>query len=197
MARPKRTAETIALDRVDIARRYLKGEPQAVIAQSMGLTQQQISYDLKAVRRAWLASAVRNFDAMRAEELAKIDHLERTYWLGWERSLEQSESKTVQGATDERGQMGRAGQRVTINTAKSPGDPRMLEGVRWCIDRRIHLFGLDEALKMEVSWRKELENAEVDAGAIFEQLVNNYAAALQSGDDADAGGGAGAGEAAG
>ena len=91
MAAPTRTTEQILADRQTIAERYLRGDYQEAIARDLGISQQQVSYDLKAIRAAWLASAVRDFDAAKAQELAKIDAVEREYWLGWERSQKPKE----------------------------------------------------------------------------------------------------------
>jgi transcriptional regulator with XRE-family HTH domain len=87
---PRHDTEVLSR-RAEVARRYLQGEMQEQIAQSFGVTQGQISQDLKAIRAAWLASAVRDFDALKAQELAKIDAVEREYWLAWERSKKDKE----------------------------------------------------------------------------------------------------------
>lgn len=93
--RKGRTADEIARDRARVAEMYLAGRYQSEIAQELGLSQQQISYDLQAVRREWQASAVRNFDEAKAQELAKIDHLERTYWQAWQQSIGTTQIKTI------------------------------------------------------------------------------------------------------
>jgi hypothetical protein len=42
--------------------------------------------DLKAITEQWKQSAVRDFDALRAEQLAKLCNLERELWEAWQRS---------------------------------------------------------------------------------------------------------------
>ena len=97
MAAPTRTPDQILAHREQIAARYLRGEYQVEIAAALGISQQQLSYDLKAIRAAWLASAVRDFDALKAQELAKIDAVEREYWLAWERSKKDKEISVQEG----------------------------------------------------------------------------------------------------
>jgi len=92
----QRSREQIAKDRAEIANLYLQGWPQWKIGDRLNFTQSQISRDLTFIRQAWLASAVVDFDAMRAKELAKIDHLEETYWEAWERSVGKSTQTTQQ-----------------------------------------------------------------------------------------------------
>jgi hypothetical protein len=153
MAAPKRSQVQIERDRAEIARLYLQGVTQATIGERLDMTQQMVSYDLKAIRVRWRESALINFDEAKAAELAKIDNLEVTYWEAWERSLTEFKSKTIRakGADIKKA---RANAEQTIKTEDRNGDPRYLEGVRWCIDRRIKLFGLDEPIKID--WREWL-----------------------------------------
>ncbi|MEM7345877.1 MAG: hypothetical protein AAF485_16675, partial [Chloroflexota bacterium] len=101
--KPKRTPDQRTRDRAEIAKLYLQGWYQSDIAEYINddperdytLTQQTISNDIEAIRKGWLNSSIRNFDQARAEELAKIDHLERIYWEAWTQSLEQFNGKKV------------------------------------------------------------------------------------------------------
>jgi len=154
MAANKRTKVQIECDRREIARLYLRGLTQAEIARRLSedesrpytLTQQQICYDLGVIREGWRKSALFDFNAAKGQELAQIDVLEFEYWQAWERSLQ--ERKTVERkevATTEggEGKGGGARQEMSLYKQEMLGDPRFLSGVRWCIDRRIKLLGLD------------------------------------------------------
>ena len=102
MSTPKRTKTERMRDRRIVAALYLRGMYQADIAARLNaregitysLTQPTISRDLTAIRRAWLASSVRDFEQQRAIELAKIDNLEIVYWEAWQRSCD---AKTLHG----------------------------------------------------------------------------------------------------
>lgn len=135
MATNKRTKVQIEADRKETASLYLKGETQAAIGVRLGLSQQQIHYDLKRIRAAWLESALQDFDSKRAKELARLDHLETVAWTSFDKSSEDG-----------------------------PGDKRFLDVVHKCIERRCKLFGLDAPDKIRVGWESSLpEGYEPDA----------------------------------
>lgn len=157
MAANKRTADQIRRDRVEIASMYLQGRPQHEIAASLNgragigysLSRQMISYDLGQIRAVWLKATIENYDARVGRELAKIDHLERTYWAGWERSLEKHTTETSYAKVGESGQP--AMDRKVFRTDPGLGDPRYLRGIEWCIERRCKLLGLDKPAQLDVT----------------------------------------------
>jgi len=116
---PKRTRDQRERDLATVAKLYCEGWLQVDIGVKLGVSQSQISYDLRIIRGRWQRSAIRDFDAHRAEELAKIDNLEVEYWKSWESV----------GSTD----------RIA---------PQYLAGVMTCIDRRCKLLGIDAPLKV-------------------------------------------------
>jgi hypothetical protein len=61
----------------------LKGCPQALIAREFGVSQPLITADLKAIRKEWMKSGIRNFDEALNKELKKLDILEREAWAAW------------------------------------------------------------------------------------------------------------------
>lgn len=154
-------------DRLRISDLYLQGWIQADIAEVVGVSQATISRDLKTLHDEWQQRALANFDEVKAEQLAKVDRLEREYWRAWERSCEDAETetqKTVEYGQGERveSQMQRKGQ---------AGDPRFLVGVQWCIERRAKLLGLDEALKVAVQdWRTEIITLLRDGGVTVDDV---------------------------
>jgi hypothetical protein len=128
---------TTAQRRETIASLYLRGQYQSAIARQVGVTQQQVSYDLKVLRTQWRASALRDFDAAKALELQRIDEAERAYWVGWERSCQQREvtlTKRVTGTTPR--------DEASIRRETPVGDPRFLDGVMRCIAQRCDILGL-------------------------------------------------------
>jgi hypothetical protein len=154
MAENKRTKVQRENDLVKISQLYLAGSTQAEIAAQLGVTQPQISYDLKELRKGWLESSLVNLDEAKAQELAKIDRLEREYWSVWERSQKDKKTETT----------GEAG--TTVRTEEQSGDPRFLEGVRWCIHKRCEIFGIDAPRKIGIDgklevnlYQERLENA--------------------------------------
>ena len=113
MAAPKRTAHQIAKDRKTVSRLYLEGLTQYEIAERMGVSQPQISYDLAAVRRSWVEATLLDLDEHKAIELERINAVMREFWKAWERSK-----------------------------AAGVGNPRLLLGILECGRQRCKLLGL-------------------------------------------------------
>ena len=151
---PRQDTEVLSR-RTEVARRYLQGEMQEQIAQSFGVSQAQISKDLTVIRAAWLAAAVRDFDAARAQELAKIDAVEREYWEAWERSKKDKETTLhdVDGAKQIK--------KATIRREGQSGNAAYLAGILTCIERRCSILGLDAPKRFVIKW-DELSDEQID-----------------------------------
>ena len=164
MSAKKRTPIQIEDDRREIASLYLQGKTQQAIAERLCMTRQMVGYDLKAIQRRWREDTSRNLDEDKARELAKLDELERTYWQGWEDSLEQVTTETTSRAVAGGGAGGGGGvtERAAIRREDKQGTPTYLRGVIDCIDRRCKLLGLDAPQK--------LEHSGVDGGPIQQDI---------------------------
>ena len=134
---PQHKREVIHHRRQEVAALYLTGKYQTDIARLVGCSQQQVSHDLKAVQREWLASSIRDFDTVKSEQLAKIDAVERAAWGAWERSCQPREI-TVQEVVDGETRT----KKVTLRKEQQVGDPRFLERIQKCIDQRCDILGI-------------------------------------------------------
>ena len=145
---PKRTPEQLLRDRAYIADLYLKRVPQYEIVNRLNteragqytLTHVTITNDLEAIRKAWVQSAIVDFNEARARELAALDKLELVYWQSWERSLDDKTRTKV--AT-------RSGGPNSYDHAEEANETRdgnvaFLQGVERVIAMRIKLLGLNE-----------------------------------------------------
>jgi hypothetical protein len=146
----RRSSSQIARDRRRVADLYLKGWIQADIAEEIEMSQSTVSRDIAAIQTAWLESALVDFNEAKAQELVKIDRLEREYWGAWDRSCEDAEMLTqktkgkVQQRKGERGEfIAEQPAEATKTTKGQAGDPRFLAGVQWCIERRCKILGID------------------------------------------------------
>ena len=137
--RKGRSREQILKDRAEIANRYLAGSTQADIAGELGLSRQQIGYDLNAIREEWLRSSLTDFNQRKAEELARLDRLEREYWNAWIES-----KKETQVSTTEQTKGGEGGDRLraVVRKEQQTGNPQYLAGVQSCIEQRCKILGL-------------------------------------------------------
>lgn len=142
----ERSSTQLAQHRQEIASRYLRGEYQADIARDLGISQQTVSLDLKAIRAAWLASSIRDYDAAIAQELARIDEVEREYWSAWEKSKQDKEITYQEAGGDGHKK------KVSLRREGQAGMPAFLDGVLKCIERRCRLLGLDALDRFIIDW---------------------------------------------
>jgi hypothetical protein len=126
--------------RQKVADLFLQGWSQDAIGRELGISQPQVAGDLKKVRESWRQSAIRDFDAARDQELARIQRLEREAWAAWERSQQPSQTAVVDG------QVG--AQRAKRTVKHQHGDARFLDVVLRCIEARRQLLGLDAPAKI-------------------------------------------------
>jgi transcriptional regulator with XRE-family HTH domain len=103
-------------DRLTTEDLYLKGHTQQEIAERLGVTQQQISLDLKSIRKMWLKSLLHTHDEAVSIELARLDKIATEYWEVYHRSVE----------------------------ADGVGDVRPLAGLADITQKRAKLLGLDQ-----------------------------------------------------
>jgi len=134
---------------------YLQGWSQSEIAQHLEVAQSTISKDVQHVRRQWEKSALRNFDQLRAQEVHKLDFVEREAWAAWERSQKPSQSAVV---TD---QGGATGQRTRKSLKHQIGDPRFLDQVNKCVAQRRALMGLDALPNLTPEGREDAASLEI------------------------------------
>ena len=140
------TASEVASRRKRVAEEYLRGVPQFKIAEIVGVHRGTITRDLAVIREEWKAAYAMAFGERVAQELAKLDLVELTYWEAWQRSLKDSErlnAKTVKNAD------GKVKQSEAVKQVEAqPGDPRFLEGVERCIKKRAEILGLNAPVKI-------------------------------------------------
>jgi len=149
--KPQRSKTQIERDRRRIAEMYLRGELQADIAVELKLSQSTISNDLADLREEWKKAALMDFNDRKAQELAKVDNLEIEYWSAWKRSQQDAEIETVKrkGTLSKLDGVSTIPIEGTKRTEGQSGDPRFLQGIQWCINKRCEILGLDAPKKLE------------------------------------------------
>jgi hypothetical protein len=145
--RKGRSPDQILKDRSEIARLYLQGLKQHEIGSRLGLSRQQIGYDLAAIREEWLQSSLMDFNTKKAEELAQIDCIRRESWAAWEASKEDRETSVTEQIKE--GEAERV--KASIRKVEQTGDPRYLAGVQWCVEQRCKVLGLNAPVETRLS----------------------------------------------
>jgi hypothetical protein len=160
--------EQVAIERrrQQVAEMYARAMTQGDIARHLGVHQSTVSRDLEEIRAEWRVSRPKAFEDRVLDELARLDALERTYWLAWERSTKDAETRTAK--TVETDWPGKAGNRDKASRKEASkrevgkvGDPRYLDGVYRCINRRIELLGLDAPKRLDVTSGGEIIGIEI------------------------------------
>ncbi|GEM_PF-6520279 len=144
MAKQKRGEDEAGRQRVEIVRRYLQGETQEQIAESLGLSQSQISLDLRVAKQQWRQQYARDVQEVIQEEIARIRLMESESWRGWNESQQVKESTThrtiVKGDFET--------EETTVTREKSCGNPAFLTVLLACIEKRCKLMGVSTHLRL-------------------------------------------------
>jgi len=167
---PQNKKKVILERRSKISELYLQGMPQFKIAEALGVTPGQISIDLKILAKQWQEAINTNMDEIKAREMEKINNLEKTYYDAWMRSCEVKTKKSMKkkgvSVKDEKNNktkiLGNDSEQ-TFTEEQQIGDPRFLEGVRWCITKREEIFGYGSAKKIDLSTKGD----KIQSGAVI------------------------------
>lgn len=156
----------------------------------------QIAYDRKQIEQEWRKSTLIDFNEVRNKELSRIDTLEAEYWRAWYKSWEEITQKHQEAKKTDTESTGKSrGGQETEQSQKTIiserlGDVKYLNGVQWCIEQRIRIFGLNAPEKHEIDWRLEAKKFGIPEEAIseqFNQMVEYFVTTPASGGGDDEG----------
>jgi hypothetical protein len=104
MAQSPEQRHRIAARRARVAELVLQGVPNDYeIALRLGLSgdtgRRIVAYDRAALLTGWKAAAVRDLDAAKGRELARLDLIESEAWAAWEKSKQPREPPGAAGGT--------------------------------------------------------------------------------------------------
>lgn len=132
---------------------YTKGRSYREIAFEVNnrhgrkITYQTVSNEIKKLLKEWEKSRNEIIDHQKFVELAKIDRLEKTYWDGYDKSC-QPVKKT---STKKKGSVKQVDNvEMVSNEETRVGDPRFLDGIKWCIEQRCKILGINAPQKFDV-----------------------------------------------
>jgi hypothetical protein len=190
----QRTNEEIERDRVLVARMYVRGKSQHEIMLELNklyvdrrITPKMIHLDLQAIRQAWLNSALVDFNAAKAKELARLEEMEKEAWDAWERSKDKHirieyeiADDQVAFSVDKIADVHRKKKHKVIEA--TVGDIHYLEMVERAIKMRCEIIGLFEAKKLQIDWKTEALQSglsEDDIESVKETTVNTILKAIE------------------
>lgn len=162
------------LRRTHVARLYLEGKNQYQIADALkqlGMEggQQLVSTDIKAITDEWKAARIRDYDALVTLEMQRIAALEQEYRDGWLRSRQPRKVEHTRAVEGDR-----ARQEASVQQEERVGNPRFLDGIGRCIDRRRALLGLDvpQRIPVDLDSLTTAQLRRLAVGEPFEQVVS-------------------------
>jgi hypothetical protein len=188
---PRLTGFSGARRNARVAQLYLQRKRQVEISEEMGISQPRVSRIICEIQAEWRASAMRDWDTLKSEELARIDHVEAEAWKAWDRSCQEYTEETTETGerpvrmVDEAGKFtisSMAFARARMKREKRIGDPRFLQIVNQCIERRCDLLGLDapKVIDIELRIREAARIEGLDEEAAVEEarrLLKSYTVA--------------------
>jgi len=128
---------------------YLQGMPQYQIAKEVGVTQGQVSRDLKELSESWVKNSIANIDEIKAEQLAKLDLWEAEASEAWFESknpevTQQSEQNVLNDKVV-------GGEKRVYKKVKKGADARYIQLILTCIKQRCELLGIDSEVTVNFS----------------------------------------------
>ncbi|MGO8745328.1 MAG: hypothetical protein ACLQNE_05010, partial [Thermoguttaceae bacterium] len=119
-------------------RLHLAEFTQAEIADKLGVHPSVVCRDLEWIRDSICPRESPDVQEAFYVQMAKLDQLEHSYWVGWEESKLEKETRTAQRSKPE----GR--ETVALKRERQAGNPALLMGVFRCIAKRDAMLGLTQ-----------------------------------------------------
>jgi hypothetical protein len=107
-------------DREQVAALHLQGLSHREIAEQLGVSRQQVTYDLKIIRELWKERAATAPARRREEMLAEFEYAKRAAWDAFRRSQEPKVRRKTYRRTNARG----VDEHAEIVSENRPGDMR-------------------------------------------------------------------------
>ena len=153
MAAPKRTKGQRERDLVFIEPLYAQGLPMRKIAELLGddedhdytLSVVTIKKDIDKIVERWREKCIIGVDRLKAAELVKLNQVEQEAWSGWAKS----QKDKVKEFEEEKTGTKESGSRSYTSREGQAGDPRFLDVVGRCIEKRCKILGLDAPITVE------------------------------------------------
>lgn len=159
-----------------------KGWTQERIAAELKITQGAVSKALKRVSTQVRADLMADVERVQTEQVAQLQHIAEEAFEAWERSKAAAKSLTKH-TTPARHPTGQARESTTMNLVDQHGDPRYLQTAMKALDDIRKITGANAPDEINLNWRANAEKYGIDAGSLFEEMVQFFAAAPSTTDD--------------
>lgn len=164
---------------------YCRGLGLTEIARTVGSTLETVKEDMESILQRWRDNFLLDLQKRQAEELAKVNEIERTAWAAYERSCEDYQEKlsrkelvrvTTRDGGVQRSRLKPGRVTRELRSKGRVGDPRYLDQVAWCIETRMKLFGIlkdrsDNVRRVVLDWAAMYEPTPQRPDPINERLL--------------------------
>ena len=190
MAARKRSYAEREVDLLLVTGLYLKGWSHEAITQHLNserqynISRSQVTRDIHSIHERWRETYLTNINELQMRELARIDHLEKEYWRGWEHSMQNSLSvEDVDIKDAQAGDFSYSRKKRVSKAQQRDGDASFLEGIADCIELRCKIFGLFSPKKIDINWREDAARAGIDPEKFVNELTEQFLEHAKSGLD--------------
>ena len=133
--------------RTRVAAVYLRGgKTHTEIGVMLGVSRATIARDLFAQKEEWRQSREHDIDLAITIELKRLELIESQAWEAWE----QSKGVAEKSRSSRKVQAGVETAYKQVETANQCGDPRFLNIILACVEKRCQLLGLNKPVKVDV-----------------------------------------------
>lgn len=136
----KRTKAQRLDDRRQIAELRLQRLTQPEIAERVGVSPATVKRELRHIEREWQEAAQSDIADYKAEDLARLERMERDLWAQWEASKQEQTKRVVEEKN--------GGRQVRLETTSTTGDPRLMAQLIQIAERRARILGYDAPAKV-------------------------------------------------
>jgi hypothetical protein len=149
---PKRSPGQKSKDRLEIIEHYLTGKHYRDIAKiisserNYSISHATVGTDVKIILNEYKKTREDKFELYLTIELAKIDKIECEYWEAWEKSKVNFKQESGKNGYTLRGNY----EEESFKEIVEYGDPRFLQGIERCVQKRIDLLGLEAAKTLNI-----------------------------------------------
>lgn len=157
----KRTPQQREADLKKVAEWVVQGKSQLWIGQQLGLSHQQISYDVKQIRAEWKEQVNLSYDEHICRILGEIQVIQDTYWREFTGDgLTNIRKKKVDSSTPK----GNVSTEEEIHSSNK-GNAALLSGVINCIEKKSKILGIDLSAAIESVSRAGYEIVDPESNA--------------------------------